>query len=192
VQNAMHKHYNYIEKNDIFEDPWGRIATYFKTIQKIAPELLCNTYQYKDELLSILVSTTFEKNYCTDMDVEYLLCNATIEEYIDILDDVYRIYKQGLIDLQRFNSFLFQNFHVSNSVVKNYQNEKLIVFFNMVLQDEELINLYPEGTTASIKEFIISLLNGTRWDGKAGWGFGRKWLNENQPPVLDELQIDCP
>jgi len=191
VENAMQKHYDYIEKNGIFEDPWGRIATYFKTIQKIAPQLLCNTYQYKDELLSILTDSTFKKNYFTDADVEYLLCNTSIEEYVDILNDVYRMYKQNLIDVQRFDSFLFQNIHVSDSVVKNYLNEKLIDFLNMLLQDEELINLYPECGSASIKEFILRTLNGDMWNGAVNWGIGQKRLSEIQPPELNTLKIEA-
>jgi hypothetical protein len=125
------------------------------------------------------------------MDIKYLLYNTTIEEYVDILDDVYRMYKQGIIDYEMFNFFLFQDYNVSNSVAKNYQNEKLIDFFDMLLLDEELINLYPEWSMASIKESILNLLKGNSWHGK-GEGYGLKRLSEIQPPILDTLQIDCP
>ena len=193
IENAMQKHYDYIEKNGIFEDPWGRVATYFETIQKVAPQLLCNTYQYKDELLSILVDSVFKKNFHTDADVEYLLYNTTIEEYVDILNDVYRMYKQGLIDIQKLDSFLFQYDHASDLVVKNYQNEILIDFLNMLLQDEEIIKPYPiewgSGLT-SIKETILAILSGDAWNGTAR-GFGRKRLSEIQPPELNTLKIDC-
>ena len=180
VEYAMQKHYAEYRN---FEDPLDRHGYYFKTIQKIAPELLCHTFQYKDELLSILVDSTFKKNWCTDADVEYLLYNTTIEEYIDILSDVYKMYKQGVINFRTFNSFLFQDLDVSSSVVKNYQNEKLIGFFEMLLQDEDLINLYPKWSKISIKELIIRLLNGDSWN--------KDGFYKINIPLLDTLKIKC-
>ena len=185
VQNAMQKHYDWLSKTRTFEDPLGHYAYYFKTIQRIAPELLCNTFQYKDELLSILGDSTFKKNWGTDMNIELLLYNTTIEEYVDILNDVYRMYKQGLIDLRKFDSFLFQDPDVSYLVEKNYQNEKLIGFFEMLLQDEELINLYPTKWRGEpIKESIMRLLSRDSWNEPEDWMWGN-------PPLLDTLKIKC-
>ena len=53
IENKMQAHYDYIEKNGIFEDPLGRIDYFFKTVKTVAPHLLTNTKLYKDDLLNL-------------------------------------------------------------------------------------------------------------------------------------------
>ena len=66
IENKMQAHYDYIEKNGIFEDPLGRIDYFFKTVKTVAPHLLTNTKLYKDDLLNLLTDKTFHKNLFTD------------------------------------------------------------------------------------------------------------------------------
>jgi len=124
IENKMQKHYKWLGKTGTFEDPMGRMFYFFQTVSKESPCLLSNTAQYKDELLNLLIdSTALKKNLWTNLDIEYLLYNMAIDDYVDVLIRLYEMYNQGLIDFQTFDSFLFQDLVVSDSVRKNYQNE---------------------------------------------------------------------
>ena len=181
IQNKMQKHYDWLKKTGTFEDPLGRIFYFFKTVSQESPCLLSNTAQYKDELLNLLIdSTALKKNHCTNMDIEYLLYNMPIDDYVDVLMRLYEMYKQGLIEYQTFRSFLSQDFCVSNSVSKNYQNEKLNEFFDFLLQDEEFINLRCKWSNITLKESIMGLRNGDSW-----WDDEAKRIEKIQPPILD-------
>jgi len=179
IQNKMQKHYDWLKKTGTFEDPLGRIFYFFQTVSKESPCLLSNTVQYKDELLNLLIdSTALKKNHCTNMDIRYLLFNIPIDDYVDVLMRVYEMYKQGLVDYQTFDSFLFQNFSVSNNVAKNYQNEKLNDFFDFLLQDEEIINQRDKWTNVTLKESIMNFRSDDDTD-------GLNRIEKIQPPILD-------
>lgn len=190
VENKMQTHYNYLGKNRIFEDPLGRITYFFKIVNKNAPELLCRTTYFKDDLLNILLDRTLEKNIYTNLDIIYLLYNIEINDYVDILEQVCEMYEQDMIDYKIFDSFIFQDFNVSNSIAKNYQNEKLKNFFDKLLKNKCLINKC-QSSNELFKNAIIGLQNGYAWNGKED-SSGLKKINEIQPPILDTLKIVCP
>ena len=124
IENKMQAHYDYIEKNGIFEDPLGRIDYFFKTVKTVAPQLLTDTKLYKDDLLNLLTDKTFHKNLFTDDNIVFVLYNLPIDDYVDVLNTVLYMYKKGDINQEIFECFIFQDFNVSNSIPKTLKDEK--------------------------------------------------------------------
>lgn len=177
---------NEINKNQIFEDPLGRISYLFKVIKEVALIFLSDTKSYKFELLNLLIDFSFQKNIYTDLDIIYILYNLQIDDYVDILDCALTLYRQDDIDQNVFESFIFQDFNVSNSVAKNYRNEKLQVFFDNLLKDKGLISKI-ELQNKTFQQAIWDLKSGTIWNG-TGNSSGQKDLNKIQSPILDTLK----
>lgn len=61
TEKEMQNHYNYLDKKRIFEDPIGRADYFFKTVKRVAPSLLSDTKLYKNEILNLLIDTTYKK-----------------------------------------------------------------------------------------------------------------------------------
>lgn len=188
TEKEMQNHYNYLDKKRIFEDPIGRADYFFKTVKRVAPSLLSDTKLYKDEILNLLIDTTYKKNYYSNWDIMYILYNLPLDDYVGMLYTVSALYKQNNIDFDLFTSFIFQDFNVSNAVAKNYQNEKLQVFLSKLLGDKETMNK-AELQDKNFRERILNLKNGVLWEGGED-GFGLKKLDKSQPPILNTTKTE--
>lgn len=188
TEKEMQNHYNYLDKKRIFEDPIGRADYFFKTVKRVAPSLLSDTKLYKDEILNLLIDTTYKKNYYSNWDIMYILYNLPLDDYVGMLYTVSALYKQNNIDFDLFTFFIFQDFNVSNAVAKNYQNEKLQVFLNKLLEDKEIVNK-AELQDKDFRERILNLKNGVLWEGGED-GFGLKKLDKSQPPILNTTKTE--
>lgn len=188
TEKEMQNHYNYLDKKRIFEDPIGRADYFFKTVKRVAPSLLSDTKLYKDEILNLLIDTTYKKNYYSNWDIMYILYNLPLDDYVGMLYTVSALYKQNNIDSDLFIFFIFQDFNVSNAVAKNYQNEKLQVFLNKLLEDKEIVNK-AELQDKDFRERILNLKNGVLWEGGED-GFGLKKLDKSQPPILNTTKTE--
>lgn len=188
IENKMQTHYDYIEKNGIFEDPLGRIDYFFKTVKTVAPQLLTDTKLYKDDLLNLLTDKTFHKNLFTDDDIVFVLYNLPIDDYVDILNTVLYMYKKGDINQEIFECFIFQDFNVSNSIAKSFKNEKLQAFLNKLLNENNLI-IEAESQNKYFRRSILNLKSGMAWEGGEEGGLGYKRIGEIQPPILDTLKV---
>jgi len=186
IENKMQSHYDHLNKNRLFEDPSGRIVYFFKTVKETAPQLFSDIKFFKDELLILLTDSSFQKNEYTDLDIVYLLYNLQINDYVDILEQISKLYKQNDVDYKIFDCFIFQDFNVSNSVAKNYRNEKLQNFLNSILQDEVLMSK-SSLQNKLFKQALFDLKTGNSWNG-TGDSFGLKKINEIQPPILETLK----
>ncbi len=187
IENKMQAHYDYIEKNGIFEDPLGRIDYFFKTVKTVAPQLLTDTKLYKDDLLNLLTDKTFHKNLFTDDDIVFVLYNLPIDDYVDVLDSALSLYQNEKINQSIFELFIFQNEIASVSVAKNFKNEKLQVFLNKLLDDLSLIRKV-ELQNKHFRKSILDLKSGLDWEGTSDGGL--KKLTEIQPAVLDTLKVE--
>jgi hypothetical protein len=179
VENKMQIHY---KTNRLFEDPLGRIGFLFKTVSQEFPDLLSNAVPYKDELLKMLIdnSVILKKNSYTNDDIIFLLYNMNIDNYVDFLIQICDMYKHGLIDFQIFNGFIFQHLDVSDLIAKNYENEKLIHFFDTILKDGELMDLCYSHNK-EFKNSIIQLKTGEYWNDRG------KLISKIQPPIIETL-----
>lgn len=187
IENDMEAHYDSLDKNRIFEDPLGRICYFFKTVNTIAPQLLTDTKLYKTEVFNILTDTSFRKNKFTNNDIVYILYNLPIDDYVDLLSSVTSLYKKGKITRNIFESFIIQDFNVSNSIAKNFTNEKLQVFLNKILNDQEIYT-NTELQNKRFKKNILELKKGTLWEGEEDV-LGLKDMGEIQPPILDSIKF---
>lgn len=179
VEDEMNTHYKYLEKNRIFEDPVGRAIYLFKTVKRVAPQLLTNIKLYKNEMLSLLTDAGFRRNKFTDDDIAYILYNLPIDDYADLLNHVLILYKSGDIDYYIFKLFIFQDDFVSNSIYKNSKNKKLQTVLEKLLKDNSLI-LKAELQNKRFKEAIFNLKNDVIWGEE----------DENGPvSILDTLRI---
>ena len=187
IENKMQAHYDYIEKNGIFEDPLGRIDYFFKTVKTVAPQLLTDTKLYKDDLLNLLTNKTFQKKHFTNEGIVFVLYNLPIDDYVDVLDSALSLYQNEKINQSIFELFIFQNEIASVSVAKNFKNEKLQVFLNKLLDDLSLIRKV-ELQNKHFRKSILDLKSGLDWEGTSDGGL--KKLTEIQPAVLDTLKVE--
>ena len=187
IENKMQAHYDYIEKNGIFEDPLGRIDYFFKTVKTVAPQLLTDTKLYKNDLLNLLTDKSFHKNIFTDNNIVFVLYNLPIDDYVDVLDSALSLYQNEKINQSIFELFIFQNEIASVSVAKNFKNEKLQIFLNKLLDDQSLIRKV-ELQNKHFRKSILDLKSGLDWEGTSDGGL--KKLTEIQPAVLDTLKVE--
>jgi len=187
IENKMQAHYDYIEKNGIFEDPLGRIDYFFKTVKTVAPQLLTDTKLYKDDLLNLLTDKTFHKNHFTNEGIVFVLYNLPIDDYVDVLNFALSLYQNEKINQSIFELFIFQNEIASVSVAKNFKNEKLQVFLDKLLDDLSLIRKI-ELQNKHFRKSILDLKSGLDWEGTSDGGL--KKLTEIQPAVLDTLKVE--
>ena len=187
IENKMQAHYDYIEKNRIFEDPLGRIDYFFKTVKTVAPQLLTDTKLYKDDLLNLLTNKTFQKKHFTNEGIVFVLYNLPIDDYVDVLNFALSLYQNEKINQSIFELFIFQNEIASVSVAKNFKKEKLQVFLNKLLDDQSLIRKV-ELQNKNFRKSILDLKSGLDWEGTSDGGL--KKLTEIQPAVLDTLKVE--
>lgn len=185
IETQMNAHYEYVEKERLFEDPVGRVKYLFKVVKNVAPQFITETKLYKDEILKLLTDTTFQKYKFIDEDIAYILYNLPIEDYVDLLNSVLVLFKNGNINQNIFELFIFQDDFVSISVCKNYRNNKLQIFLKQLLEDKNLL------TKAKIQnklfeKAVLNLKNGTHWEGEKK-GYGTKDLYKNQRTILETL-----
>ncbi len=192
IENKMQAHYDYIEKNGIFEDLIGHTIHFFEVVKTVAPHFLTDTKLYKDDILSLLTDKSFKRYHSIDYDIPYLLYNLPIDDYIDLLQSVVVLFKNGDIDQELFERFIFPDDFVSISLYKNYQNEKLQLFLNNLLNDEELIakvKILKPYQNSPFSERILYLKNGTMWEGDSEV-FGLKKIYINRDAILDDLKVE--
>ncbi len=192
IENKMQAHYDYIEKNGIFEDLIGHTIHFFKVVKTVAPHFLTDTKSYKDDILSLLTDKSFKRYHLIDYDIPYLLYNLPIDDYIDLLQSVVVLFKNGDIDQELFERFIFPDDFVSTSLYENYQNEKLQLFLNNLLKDEELIakvEIQEPDQDLSFSERIYRLKKGTMWEGNNEHS-GLKKRYVNRTTILDGLKVN--
>jgi hypothetical protein len=102
------------------------------------------------------------------------------------------LFKNGDIDQNLFERFIFPDDFVSTSLYQNYQNEKLQLFLNNLLKDQDLISkvkILKPYQNNSFSERILYLKNGTMWKGNSEI-MGLKKMYENRTAILDDLKAE--
>jgi len=98
---------------------------------------------------------------------------------------VSNLYKQDAIDYKIFRYFIFQDPSVSTTVAKNYQNKKLQVLLDKLLNDREIMKI-SDSFDKPFRRGILELKSGDYWG-------GGKYLLKNMSkihlPILDTLRI---
>lgn len=190
ISGKMQAHNDYMEKNRLFEELIGHTIHFFKVVKTVAPQLLTDTKLYKDDILNILTDKSFKRYDLIDYDIPYLLYNLQIDDYVDLLYSVVPLFKNGDIDQNLFERFIFPDHFVSTSLYKNYQNEKLQLFLNNLLKDQDLISkvkILKPYQLSSFSERILYLKNGTIWEGDSE-DMGLKEMYANGAAILDGLK----
>lgn len=195
ISGKMQAHNDYMEKNRLFEELIGHTIHFFKVVKTVAPQLLTDTKLYKDDILNIVTDKSFKKNGLNDLinyDIPYLLYNLQIDDYVDLLYSVVPLFKNGDIDQNLFERFIFPDDFVSTSLYQNYQNEKLQLFLNNLLKDQDLISkvkILKPYQLSSFSERILYLKNGTIWEGDSE-DMGLKEMYANRTTILDDLKAE--
>ena len=192
ISGKMQAHNDYMEKNRLFEELIGHTMHFFKVVNTVAPQFLTDTKLYKDDILNLLTDKSFKRYDLIDYDIPYLLYNLHIDDYVDLLYSVVPLFKNGDIDQNLFERFIFPDDFVSTSLYKNYQNEKLQLFLNNLLEDQDLISkvkIQKPYQNDSFSERILSLKNGTMWEGNSEY-MGLKKMYENGAAILDGLKVN--
>ena len=190
ISGKMQTHNDYMEKNRLFEELIGHTMHFFKVVNTVAPQFLTDTKLYKDDILNLLTDKSFKRYDLIDYDIPYLLYNLHIDDYVDLLYSVVPLFKNGDIDQNLFERFIFPDDFVSTSLYKNYQNEKLQLFLNNLLEDQDLISkvkIQKPYQNDSFSERILSLKNGTMWEGNSEY-MGLKKMYANGAAILDGLK----
>ena len=192
ISGKMQAHNDYMEKNRLFEELIGHTMHFFKVVNTVAPQFLTDTKLYKDDILNLLTDKSFKRYDLIDYDIPYLLYNLHIDDYVDLLYSVVPLFKNGDIDQNLFERFIFPDDFVSTSLYKNYQNEKLQLFLNNLLKDQDLISkvkIQKPYQKDSFSERIMSLKNGTMWEGNSEY-MGLKKMYANGAAILDGLKVN--
>jgi len=195
ISGKMQAHNDYMEKNRLFEELIGHTINFFKVVKTVAPQLLTDTKLYKDDILNIVTDKSFKKNGLNDLinyDITYLLYNLQIDDYVYLLYSVVPLFKNGDIDQNLFERFIFPDDFVSTSLYQNYQNEKLQLFLNNLLKDQDLISkvkILKPYQLSSFSERILYLKNGTIWEGDSE-DMGLKEMYANRTTILDDLKAE--
>ena len=190
ISGKMQAHNDYMEKNRLFEELIGHTMHFFKVVNTVAPQFLTDTKLYKDDILNLLTDKSFKKYDLIDYDIPYLLYNLHIDDYVDLLYSVVPLFKNGDIDQNLFERFIFPDDFVSTSLYKNYQNDKLQLFLNNLLKDLDLITkvkIQEPDQDLSFSERIYRLKNGTIWEGNSEY-MGLKKMYANGAAILDGLK----
>lgn len=190
ISGKMQAHNDYMEKNRLFEELIGHTMHFFKVVNTVAPQFLTDTKLYKDDILNLLTDKSFKRYDLIDYDIPYLLYNLHIDDYVDLLYSVVPLFKNGDIDQEIFERFIFPDDFVSTSLYQNYQNEKLQLFLNNLLKDQDLISkvkIQKPYQNDSFSERILSLKNGTMWEGNSEY-MGLKKMYANGAAILDGLK----
>ena len=190
ISGKMQAHNDYMEKNRLFEELIGHTMHFFKVVNTVAPQFLTDTKLYKDDILNLLTDKSFKRYDLIDYDIPYLLYNLHIDDYVDLLYSVVPLFKNGDIDQNLFERFIFPDHFVSTSLYQNYQNEKLQLFLNNLLKDQDLISkvkILKPYQLSSFSERIYRLKNGTMWEGDNEHS-GFKKMYANGAAILDGLK----
>ena len=190
ISGKMQAHNDYMEKNRLFEELIGHTMHFFKVVNTVAPQFLTDTKLYKDDILNLLTDKSFKRYDLIDYDIPYLLYNLHIDDYVDLLYSVVPLFKNGDIDQEIFERFIFPDDFVSTSLYQNYQNEKLQLFLNNLLKDQDLISkvkIQKPYQLSSFSERIYRLKNGTMWEGDNEHS-GFKKMYANGAAILDGLK----
>ena len=190
ISGKMQAHNDYMEKNRLFEELIGHTMHFFKVVNTVAPQFLTDTKLYKDDILNLLTDKSFKRYDLIDYDIPYLLYNLHIDDYVDLLYSVVPLFKNGDIDQEIFERFIFPDDFVSTSLYQNYQNEKLQLFLNNLLKDQDLISkvkILKPYQLSSFSERIYRLKNGTTWEGDNEHS-GFKKMYANGAAILDGLK----
>lgn len=190
ISGKMQAHNDYMEKNRLFEELIGHTMHFFKVVNTVAPQFLTDTKLYKDDILNLLTDKSFKRYDLIDYDIPYLLYNLHIDDYVDLLYSVVPLFKNGDIDQEIFERFIFPDDFVSTSLYQNYQNEKLQLFLNNLLKDQDLISkvkILKPYQLSSFSERIYRLKNGTMWEGDNEHS-GFKKMYANGAAILDGLK----
>jgi hypothetical protein len=130
--------------------------------------LLKHVCQYKTELLYIVLndSSNIKKEVAL-----YALQHLCIEEYLEILNVLYKNYLKKNISYELFDKSITTT--LSDEVCKNYDNPRLQELFNQILLDSS----FTEGD----KKYIRNLKSGKVWDG-ISWDY---YFNDRKVPWLE-------
>jgi len=183
----LRQHREYISKKRLFEDPVGYDYVLFNTVRSESPELYKSTTKYKDHLLRILTDSSLKKDEYMNRDILMILFNLCIDDYVDVMEQLYNLFMKKQISFGLFERAIFQDFNMSFQVAKNYKNERLRSFWLHLQNDAELMNEFDKNNSY-LNEYIQDNISGKDWEVNL-----KEWVSnskdKNSPPFLK--QVNC-
>lgn len=102
-----------------------------------------------------------------------------------VLYTVSTLYKHYVIDYKIFRFFFFQDPNVLTAVAKNYQNRKLQVLLDKLLDDREIMKI-SDSFDKPFRRGILELKSGDYWEGGK---YSLKSVSKIHLPILDTLKV---
>jgi hypothetical protein len=164
-------------------DPIEMNEVFYEIVTKQTPNLYLETNKYKNGLINILYAKDIERDLCTNQDVFRVLYNLCIDDYIDVVDTIYSLYKRNLVKFEDLNASIDVDFNMSNQLGKKYQNKKVRIVLSRILEDIRTLKVLDEDRKQELKEEIEKILSGELWEKEL------KLDEIVRPPFLK--QIDC-
>lgn len=152
-----------IIQKERFLDPVGRNDMYFEELKKQSPDLLDNTNRYKFGVLHLLVNDTIEKDAYTDFDIVNIMYNLCIDDYIEMSDSILNLVKKGLVKFEILDSAICQDFNLTNSVARNYNNPELQKLLKQIIEDFKSGGIRIPGDREDFIEELNRLISGEAW-----------------------------
>lgn len=172
-----------VDKKNVFVDPDELNKNIYNIFIKNSPELYSNTRIHKVGLIRILIDKNIQKDYYTNLDIVFILYNLCIEDYIEIIDTTYSLYKKHLVKFKDWRLIVDQDYYISINLASNYKNPRLQKILTQIKNDiESGMVTIPHNNYGFIKE-INKLISGEAWENNL-----RKDV-EVSPPMLNPK--DC-
>jgi len=162
-------------KEGKFFSPIDSAIVFLEVLKKETPDLYNHTDYYAKSLFTILKRKEFSKNQELSLNIIRVLYHLKIDNYIELLNNIYCSYKQNKMDIRILLAALFTSeSYYSNLVVLNYKNPRLQLFLNKISNDSETVSnamkVYP-----NFLESINDIKNGALFNEfqttQKGWFF---------------------
>lgn len=162
-------------KKGRFFSPVDSAVIFLEVLKKEAADLYNHTECYSESLLAILEKRDCSKNQDFCLNVIRILYHLKIDNYVNLLNEIYHNYKLNKVNSRIFLDAIFTcESYYSNLIVLNYKNLKLQLLLNKISSDSEIISkvskVYPN-FLKSINEIISGALFNEFQTTQKGWVF---------------------
>jgi hypothetical protein len=164
-----------------FFSPVDSAVLFLEVLKKEAADLYNHTECYSESLLAILEKRDCSKNQDFCLNVIRILYHLKIDNYVNLLNEIYHNYKLNKVNSRIFLDAIFTcESYYSNLIVLNYKNPKLQLLLNKISSDSEIISkvskVYPN-FLKSINDIISGALFNEFHTTQKGWFFVYKIPN---------------
>jgi hypothetical protein len=180
AETVLMKHRKIQQKDRIKSDPLTENENKLNILKKKVPDMITNASCYKENLVMFLLDKKTHKDTSFDYDVLIVLYHLCIDDYSDIIEQVYQLYQEKKVSIQTLSLTVDQDITLCNQVVAEYQNPKLRGILVKIASDKEL---QKSNKGIYLKKRINTILSGGAWREEA------QAMMKIQPPLI--RHSDC-